>query len=153
MQTVSAEPITIRFIGFTSKKNRKAPRKGGRGLYLEPKTRTMIDRMELQVPAEVRDLNLEHPDMIWEFQYTNAHIDRDGIITTVLDILGGPCRVIKNDNIAHCNGTWTIYPAERGEYDMVEVTLIPQGSNVGQEAVQHIPLKEHGAPTGRTARS
>jgi hypothetical protein len=91
--------------------------------------------------------------MIWEFQYTNAHIDRDGIITTVLDILGGPCRVIKNDNIAHCNGTWTIYPAERGEYDMVEVTLIPQGSNVGQEAVQHIPLKEHGAPTGRTARS
>ena len=130
MQSVPAKSLTITFRGYASKKNQWRPRKGGKGIFLDRRARLMIERMELQVPAEARDLKLEHPNMIWSFQYTNGHIDRDGIIATVLDILQ-KYGVITNDDISHCNGQWTIFPALRGEYDEVTVTLYPQ-SNVGQ---------------------
>jgi hypothetical protein len=129
MQDVPTEPITIRFLGFASKKNFWRPGKNGRGIYLDKKTRALVERMELQVPAEVRDLRLESPDMIWTFRYTNGHADRDGIMVTVLDILQ-KYGVLVNDSITRCNGLWTVHPAERGEYDEVEVTLIPREPRV-----------------------
>lgn len=118
------EPIEIKFVGFCSKKNRKAPRADGRGMFIEPKTRQIIQQMELQVRGDVRDLKLEHPSVEWSFTYTNAHVDKDGIITTVLDILQ-KYGVILNDNIAHYNGRQVINPAVRGEYDSVTVVLTP----------------------------
>ena len=129
-----AEPIILIFRGYCSKKNRKAPNANGRGLHMEPKTRQMIQRMELQVPGSVRDLNLEHPDMEWRFTYTNAGVDKDGIITTVLDILQR-YRVIVNDNIAHLNGKQTIWPAERGEEDTVTVILHPKTGEADEPTI------------------
>ncbi len=116
--------VMIRFIGFCSKKNRKAPNKNGRGLHLEPKTRLMLERMELQVPAEARDRMLEHPESEWFFTFTNARVDRDGIITSVLDILQ-KYGVIKNDSIAWFNGKMTVHAAVRSDQDTVTVVLIP----------------------------
>lgn len=124
MHSVS-EPIVVEFRGFCSKKNRKAPRPGGHGLFLEPKARNIIQRMELQVPAEARDLMLESPEVEWFVTYTNGHIDMDGIMTTVLDILQ-KYRVIVNDNLVHFGGKQTIWEPIRGEYDSVKIVLIPK---------------------------
>jgi len=122
------EPIVVLTIwGFCSKKNRKAPRAGGRGLYQEPKARLMIQRMEMQIPPEARALMLESPDVDWEFTYTNGHADEDGVISTVLDILQ-KYRVIVNDNFSHFAGKKIIWPAKRGEVDSVTVRLWPKGT-------------------------
>ena len=129
-----ANPIVITIRGYCSKKNRKAPNANGKGLHIETKTRQMIERMEMQIPGEHRDKLLEHPDREWRFTYTNAGVDKDGIITTVLDILQR-YRVIVNDNIAHLNGKTTIWPAERGEEDTVTVILHPNTGGVEEPAV------------------
>ena len=122
---MSADPIIITIRGYCSKKNRKAPNANGRGLHIEPKTQQMIQRMEIQVPGSVRDLKLDNPEVEWFFTYTNARVDKDGIITTVLDILQ-KYGVILNDNVKRFNGKQTIWPAEPGEEDMVTVVLHPQ---------------------------
>ena len=125
VKKMDIEPIIIEFRGYCSKKNRKAPNRNGRGLHMEPETRLMIQRMEMQVPGHVRDLHLEDPEVEWHFTYTNARVDKDGIITTVLDILQ-KYGVIVNDNIRRFNGKQTIWPAERGEEDIVKVVLFPR---------------------------
>jgi hypothetical protein len=121
------EPVEITFIGFCGKKNRKAPRKGGHGLYLEPRTRDIINRMELQVPPEARDLMLDNPEIDWYITYTNGHADADGIISTCLDILQ-KYRVIVNDNLVHLGNRQTIHPAVRGEQDSVRIVLTPSAT-------------------------
>ena len=121
------EPVEIVFIGFCSKKNRKAPRKGGRGLFLESHTRDIINRMELQVPPEARDLMLDNPEIDWYITYTNGHADADGVVTTCLDILQ-KYRVIVNDNLAHLGSRQTIHPAVRGEQDSVRIVLTPSAT-------------------------
>lgn len=118
------EPVDITFLGYCSKKNRKAPNNNGRGLHIEPRTRLLMDRMELQVPADARDRMLDNPTAEWFVTYTNASVDVDGIITTVLDILQ-KYGVIVNDNIAHFGNRQVIHPAVRGDQDSVRVVLTP----------------------------
>jgi hypothetical protein len=120
----ASEPVAILFRGFCGKKNRKAPNANGRGLHIEPHTREMIQRMELQVPSWARDRRLDNPEVEWFITYTNARVDVDGIITTVLDILQR-YGVIVNDDIAHFGGKQTIWPPLRGEEDTVTVVLTP----------------------------
>lgn len=118
------EPIEITFLGYCAKKNRKAPNKNGRGLHIEKNTRIMIDRMEMQVPPHARDQMLDNPEVEWFVTYTNAGIDFDGIMATVLDILQ-KYRVIVNDNLAHFGNRQVINKAVRGEQDSVRVVLTP----------------------------
>lgn len=124
-------PIEIMFFGYaTGKKNRKAPRRGGGGIYLESKTRLALQRMELQVPSSARDRRLESPDVDWYLTYTNAHVDVDGVITNVLDILQ-KYGVIVNDNVAHFGGKQTIWPPQRGDLDTIRVILTPTATKTG----------------------
>ena len=123
------EPVEIEFIGFCSKKNRKAPKPNGKGLFIEKKTREQIQRMELQVSGYVRDLHLDNPSVEWFVTYTDGGIDFDGIMTTVLDILQ-KYGVIVNDNLKHFGGRQVIHEAVRGEVDKVRVVLYPREDEV-----------------------
>ena len=125
MNRIITEPVVIKFIGYCSKKNRKAPRKDGRGLFLEKKTRITLKQMEAQVPGEYRDIFLENPSVEWSFTYTYAGIDIDGIISTVLDILQ-KYGVIRNDNIKRFGGRAVINEPVRGDVDSVTITLTPK---------------------------
>ena len=126
IDAMAIEPIDITFLGFASaKKNRKAPRAGGHGVYIESKTRLALQRMELQVPSWARDRRLESPDVDWHLTYTNARVDIDGVISNTLDILQ-KYGVIVNDNIAHFAGKQTIWPPQRGEIDSIRVVLTPR---------------------------
>lgn len=132
------EPIVITFLGVVpGKKNRKAPCANGRGLFLEKNTRLALERLELQVPSHVRGLALEHPDLEIHITYDDAHRDRDGILTTILDILQ-KYRVIQNDNIAHFNGNVTIPPAVRGDMIETKVVLWPRGGAAVAPSVRYV---------------
>lgn len=137
------EPIDITFLGFAAgKKNRKAPRRGGRGLYLEPKTKLALQRMELQVPSWARDRKLESPDVDWHMTYTNARVDFDGVMAGVLDILQ-KYGVIVNDNVAHFAGKQIIWPPQRGETDSIRVVLTPRETTdcpAGPKSASPAPL-------------
>ena len=118
-------PLEIEITGFCAKKNRKAPNANGRGLHIEPNTRMMIKAMEIQIPGYARDRMIDSPSLVeWYVTYTNARIDFDGIMTTVLDILQ-KYRVIVNDNLAHWGGRQIIHPAVRGQDDTVRVVIWP----------------------------
>lgn len=135
------DPVAISFRGFASKKNRKAPTANGRGIFIEPKTRAAIERMELQVPHWARDLKLENPEVEWYIRYTNGHVDVDGIITTVLDILQ-KYGVIVNDNITHFGNRQTIHPAERADEDEITVILIPSFMPSSQPAPRYSVVRK-----------
>lgn len=86
--------------------------------------RDMIDRLTLQVPAEYRDLKLRHPDIFLECTVPKATGDKDGWLTTVLDVLK-TTGVIVDDNIEHCNGRIEIAPAKVSDHWRAVVTLRP----------------------------
>jgi Holliday junction resolvase RusA-like endonuclease len=124
---IVSEVVDITIYGLASKKNRKAPRKGGKGLYLEPKTRLMLERMAMQIPAEYREAKLDNPEAEWWVTYTNGHIDMDGIMTTVLDLLQD-AGILVNDNLVHFGNRQIIHPAVRGDCDSVRIKLTPKGA-------------------------
>jgi len=95
---------------------------------MEPQTRVMLQRMEMQVPGSVRDLKLDNPEVEWFITYTNGHVDVDGVMTTVLDILQ-KYGVIINDNLVHFGGRQTIHEAQRGEEDIIKIVLIPRAAD------------------------
>jgi hypothetical protein len=116
------DPVVVEFRGhIPSKKNFHRPSKNG-GIFQDKKTKIELERLEMQVPGQLRDLKLEHPEVEWHFRYTNAHVDVDGMKTTILDILQ-KYGVIVNDNIAHFNGRQVIHPAERADFPGATVVL------------------------------
>ena len=106
-----------------SKKNSYSPRKGG--MYRGTDLKAELDELEKQVPGELRDLNLEHPDMFFKFKSRSAKRDRDGLLSTILDVLV-TCKVITDDRIARCNGTITLAPAEVCDEDSVYIMIYPR---------------------------
>lgn len=115
---------TFTLYGITkSKKNAYTPRKGG--MFKNKELADELDELEKQVPGDVRDLCLEHPDMIFLFSSRSSRRDRDGLLASVLDVLVR-CKVIVDDSIAHCNGFMTIVPAILQDEDSVVVSIYPR---------------------------
>ena len=123
---MTPDHIVIELRGHVpSKKNNLRPRKGGGIMNDNKEVHALIDRLSMQVPGRVRDLNLESPDIHFHFFYQRANWDRDNACTTLLDIMV-KYGVLKDDNVARCNGTITIHPAERAEEDSVKIILFPR---------------------------
>jgi Holliday junction resolvase RusA-like endonuclease len=117
--------LTLNLKGHVpSKKNSYRPKKGGKGFYKDDRLQAELDRLAMQIPGEFRDLNLISPAISFTFTYTKANWDRDNAVTALLDILVS-MSVIKNDNLASCNGRIVIEPAVRGEDDGVVIVITP----------------------------
>jgi len=126
-----SKPVEIKLLGhIPSKKNewRIRWRRNGRGVYigLNESARRQIDALTLQVQAQwVGRTPLEHPEIIFRFGVRSRRPDRDNIMQTLLDILV-LTRVLKQDNIAHCNGPILIEPAEISrEWEWASIVLTP----------------------------
>ena len=138
-----AEPIVLHLSGHVpSKKNSYTPQPNGKGFFKNQNLQTAIDRLAMQIPGEFRDLNLVSPEINFHFVYERANWDRDGAAVTLLDILV-QMSVLKNDNLASCNGLIQIHPAVRGDQDAVTIVLIPQAESAEKPAKRYVqPRRE-----------
>lgn len=104
-----------------AKKNMLRPvrRKNGKlGLVNDRQASSLLDYIAMQIPPEVRDLGLLHPNIEFTFgvpsEYftgkANRRWDRDNAITGLLDVFVD-MGVLRDDSISCCNGTITIHPA------------------------------------------
>jgi Holliday junction resolvase RusA-like endonuclease len=124
---------TIEFdnVEIKSKKNLQvegiSKKTGKKYRYYKKEAQASMDSLCLQIPGHMRDLKLEHPDIEIRMTVPNRRIDRDSVLVTILDVLK-KMRVIREDNVAHCNGRVTIYPAQTADYWFTEVKLITEGS-------------------------
>jgi Holliday junction resolvase RusA-like endonuclease len=99
----------------TLRKRKKDTKKGVAGsTYMGIRTKSAVkdamDRAGLQIPGDMRDLKLRHPKIEFYFKVARVNVDRDNIVSTVLDLLVR-YGVLENDSISSCNHTITIYPA------------------------------------------
>ena len=100
----------------TRRKRKKDTAKGVAGTtYMGIRTKSAVkdamDRAGLQIPGELRDLKLRHPDIEMFCVVGREDVDTDNIFSTVLDILV-KYGVLADDNCRHCNGTKTSHPAK-----------------------------------------
>jgi len=109
------------FGDIPSKKNRYSPTKGG--MHKGKELKEELDALEEQIPGDMRDLCLQHPDIVVEFAVKNRRKDRDGMLATLLDVLVA-CKVITDDSINSCNGTVLILPAKLIETHMSDYARI-----------------------------
>lgn len=94
-----------------------------------------LDRLSMQIPGEVRDLGLLHPDIEFFFTVPDGRIDTDNSITTLMDILV-KMGVLQDDSVAKNNGTKTIHPARRGDVATTIIKLTDRGLNQWPEKVK-----------------
>lgn len=107
------------------KKNRLTVNRGGRFTY-GGGTHEAMDRLGIQIPPDVRDLQLKHPDLDVTFAVTDGKKDRDNSLTTIIDLLVR-YGVIAQDNIAQFNGTITVHPAIKGAANTTWIVLTDRG--------------------------
>lgn len=106
-----------------SKKNEKVPvttKSGKRRMYYQAQPE--IDRLSMQVPGELRDLGLVHPDIDIYMTKTDGRSDKDGALSTLLDIMV-KMGILKNDSVAQCNGRITLHPVRRGGENRTMILL------------------------------
>jgi Holliday junction resolvase RusA-like endonuclease len=130
-----SEPIVLTLFGTVpAKKNAYKKRVGrGKGMYKDEKVQEKLDRLAEQIPAELRGLNLVHPDITWEFKlprstktYKPWDHDPDNKVTTLTDLFKS-FGIFKDDKFRYHNGTKTVLPAvETDGVDEVTVTIIPK---------------------------
>lgn len=112
---MTIDPVKLVLIGdLPCKKNRIRTGKGSRGHYAPGVKETLID-LQTQAAIQWRDRNgklppLEHPYVIEQMYIFNPAKDRDGIWTTILDVLK-KAGVIIDDSIRHYNGPEHRHPA------------------------------------------
>jgi Holliday junction resolvase RusA-like endonuclease len=113
-----------------AKKNLKTPvrNKEGKVRFYNP-GQADIDRLALQVPAELRDLRLRHADFEFWFQVPDGRRDRDNSVTTLFDIFV-QMGVIWNDSIARSNGKITIHPATLGDVAKTIIKITDTGRDL-----------------------
>lgn len=122
---------SLELIGkIPSKKNMLRPRfgSGGKGIRISTGAREQLDRLEMQIPAELRDLGLVHPDMVVQFMMPEGRSDRDNMLVTLLDFLV-KYGVIKNDSVASFNGQIVLFPAIPAEDYITKITFAPNPRN------------------------
>lgn len=120
-------PITLIILGkIPAKKNTKKVIKTRSGKWTATygSAQQEIDRIELQIPGEVRDLNLVHPEIEFTFSAPLQNWDRDNAVTTLLDVLV-KYSVLKNDSVLQCNGKIVIHPCVRGDWETV-IDILPK---------------------------
>lgn len=124
---------TMELLGhIPAKKNAKVPivtESGKRRMIYSKDAQVELDRLALQIPAEVRDLNLEHPAIDFYPTVTTGASDRDNSQTTCLDLLVS-YGVIRNDSVAACNGRMTMHTAERGDVARMVIKLTETTENL-----------------------
>ena len=101
-----------------SKKNSYQPMSNGKGMFKPAKIVNAEKMIALQIPGEMRGLNLEHPNMIFEMHIPKKswRSDSDNAITMLLDVMVKN-DVLSDDSINHCNGFKVIIPVvESSEY-------------------------------------
>jgi len=106
------ETVVLKLRGDTpSKKNRLRPRKGpGKGKMYDPAVKAVMDGLHWQVKAQWGDRPpVRHPALQF-WIYAVERKDRDGIVTTLLDVLK-TAGVLVDDSIKECNGLLLIHPA------------------------------------------
>jgi Holliday junction resolvase RusA-like endonuclease len=124
---MAPEEVTLRLIGdLPCKKNRIRAGPGG-GHYPKAVKATLVN-LELQARVQwgARPPWL-HPDFEIRMFVFNTKKDRDGIFTTVLDVLK-KARVIEDDSIDLCNGLRTEHPAtpvRTIREERIEITVRP----------------------------
>jgi Holliday junction resolvase RusA-like endonuclease len=119
--------MTIFLKGEVPAKKSLYRRKKGGGLYLDEAVAAKIDALAWQARQQWgQRLPLEHPDMTFTFLVRDGRKDRDGLLATVMDLLQ-KARVIRQDNIAHCNGTIVLLPAQVGEVEGVSIKIAAWG--------------------------
>ena len=124
----ASEPLTLSLWGSVpSKKNSYRPRKGGKGFYKDDKLQAELDYLTLQIPAEMRGLKLQHPDMTFRFTVAKGATrrDRDNMCQTLIDVLVS-AGVLWDDSISQCNGRIIIEPAVVGDQFHTIVELVPK---------------------------
>ena len=104
-------------VEITTKKGKKVRR-------YNKETRSALDALAMQIPGWARDLRLEHPEVIFDFECPNGAWDRDNSVTSLVDILK-TMGVIVNDNVAHFNGRVTINSARPSPEWKTTITLVP----------------------------
>ena len=105
--------IEIKLRGaIPAKKNRWTILRSGRssGIGLRKGDQDAIDSLTLQAQSQYRGDPLEHPDIEIYPSVTSRRPDRDNLVTTVLDVLVAS-GVLKDDNVARCNGWLRVAPA------------------------------------------
>ena len=117
------------FGSLPSKKNMYRPRKDRPGMFKDSKLRLELDRLALQIPGELRGLELVNPDIEVFFEIPEPAgrqrpdaADRDGKLTTILDLLVA-YKVLKDDSIRYCNGTMIVHPAKIGTQHYTKIVL------------------------------
>lgn len=127
----SAKVYEFEWLGILkAKKNQYMPRRDRPGFFKNHKLQDQLDHLAMQIPGYIRDLRLESPDLEFWFWSPRANFDRDGAITTALDLLSGsPYYVLVDDNVAHCNGTITIHPCEYAEEHRTVIRITETSEN------------------------
>jgi hypothetical protein len=112
-----------------SKKNAYRTRKDRPGMFKDTALRRELDRLALQIPGELRGLELVHPAIEVFFEIPKPAgrqrpdaADRDGKLTTILDLLVA-YKVLKDDSIRYCNGTVIVHPAKIGTQHYTKIVL------------------------------
>lgn len=139
---MSSTPIAqfILFGPVPSKKNMYKKRHGpGKGMYIPKEVQALLDNLRLQIPFDVKDAKLLHPDIEIEYflptdinkQHTPWESDPDGRFTTLLDVFV-KAGVLENDSFKTCNGCKLLHPAKLSaqdgrSIDETQITLYENG--------------------------
>lgn len=119
--------ITL-FGQLISKKNMYMPRTVGKGKNMKvifiknSQLQSKLDALACQIPADMRDLKLQNPDIRLEMTVAHQSGDQDGAYTTLLDILVS-AGVLYNDNIKRNNGRKILEPCVLSDHWKTVITL------------------------------
>jgi hypothetical protein len=122
---VQGNVLWLRLMGqVAAKKNNWRPRRGGKGIFLDEKSRASIDGLAAQIPGALRDLRLRHPAIeVFTFvPLKGCDADVDNMWTSISDILV-KYGVLAEDSIRHCNGPKLLHPAILWEVHATVVKL------------------------------
>jgi hypothetical protein len=109
--TGNRERLQMTLVGrIPTKKNRLAPGRPGQKMHYRNDVKAEMKALLDQVFILWKRRPLDHPAVDWKLYIPNGGQDRDGMVTTLLDVLkkGG---VIVDDSIRHFNGLETKHPA------------------------------------------
>ncbi len=103
-------------------------RKGKPALTKDRKLTAKLNYILEQIPREVWDTKLKHPTITMQ-RYApeqNQRRDRDGMLTTLLDLLVR-AGVLEDDSDLYNNGAWHILPTQIADAQKVVLILETQG--------------------------